>query len=131
LVVDDVPNLVRGTGRTFVMARYIAAHQQLLFRSAIGDGGPNRVDIVFGGVQYLNLRTLVYENFNVYELGYEEFKSVGGRLAPVAPSSCHYYGFGDEGIEGVMIAISFVEHTDKGQEWEPSAILRFDTLDGR
>jgi hypothetical protein len=32
--------LLRKTGRTFALVRYIASHQQLLFRSDKGDGGP-------------------------------------------------------------------------------------------
>jgi hypothetical protein len=109
-----------------VLARYIASHQQLLFRSAIGEGGASRVDIVFGPVQYLNVRTLIYDDFKVYELTREEFRSIAGPLAMEAPSSCRYYGLGGDKIEGALIAISFLEHADDGLEWEPSAILRFD-----
>jgi hypothetical protein len=118
--------LVRSTGRSFAVVRYIAAHSQLLFRSSRGEGGPGRVDIAFTAVQYLNLHTLRYDDFTIYELTEEEFRSVAGPLGDRPPAGCRRYGVGGAEMAGVLIASSFLEHADDGEDWEPSAILKFD-----
>jgi hypothetical protein len=113
------------TLRTFALARYVAAHQQLLFRSAKGEGGSDRVDIAFYAVQYINVRTLIYHPFNIFELSDSEFTAHTGGFFESVPTSCTRYGIGGSAIEGLIVAQSFQEHHDDGEEWEPSPLLKF------
>jgi hypothetical protein len=121
-----VSRILLDTSRTFALTRYIASHQQLLFRSAKGEGGADRVDVLFYAVQYINVRTVIYPDFTIFELSYDEFTGHTGGFYGSVPSSCTCYGIGGRSVEGILVADSFKEHHDDGEEWEPSAILKFD-----
>ncbi|WP_329562750.1 hypothetical protein [Kitasatospora sp. NBC_01266] len=118
--------LIWESGRDFIMARYIASHQQLLFRSDKGMGGRTRLEVAFGPVQYLSLHTLVYENFSIFELSPEELELCSPRPATVA-SSCKIYGIGSPKPTGLVIAPGYASLEDDGNYWEPSNLLRFDS----
>src|SRR5436190_21027859 len=121
-----MPKLIKETGRSFAFVRYIASHQQLLFRSEKGEGGATRAEILFAPVQFLAISTLLYEVFNIYTLTAEELAShVQGRQVPPL-GGCTVFGLGGPEVSGVVVAQSFTEHEDDGEFWEPSSILRFD-----
>lgn len=115
--------VIHETQRTFSLARYVAHHQQVLFRSARGEGGSDRVDIVFRGAQYINLSTLIYEYFTIYRLSPAEFASLAGRFYEPVAGDLNYYGVGGSEVMGLVAALTFDEHHDDKDEWDPSEIL--------
>ncbi|MFF7633531.1 hypothetical protein ACFZB9_10320 [Kitasatospora sp. NPDC008050] len=119
--------LIWETGREFVLARYVASHQQLLFRSDKGMGGASRMEILFGPVQYLSLGCDVYEHFNIFGLTTEELARYSGGLYEAPPESCKIYGLGGTEIRGLVVAPGYVSTEDDGMYWEPSTLLRFDS----
>jgi hypothetical protein len=118
--------LIWETGRQFAVVRYIASHQQLLFRSDKGLGEKTRMEILFGPVQYMNLTTVLYEEFNIYALSEAELMQYSGGLAGIPGGSLKAFGVGGAEIRGVIIASGYISTEDDGTFWEPSTILRFD-----
>ncbi|GAA1076524.1 hypothetical protein [Kitasatospora arboriphila] len=115
------------TGRQFVLARYVASHQQLLFRSDKGMGGGSRVEVLFGPVQNMNLSCLVYEQFNIYLLPRGDLREYSGGLFGDPPASCKVYGIGGPEIRGLVVASGYTSVEDDGNYWERSSLLRFDS----
>jgi len=111
------------TDRTFELVRYVATHSHLIFRSAKGNGGPDRFDLAFTAVRYMNVGTQVYSQFTIVELTEEELAGYHGSLVrPVTPGLTRY-GIGGAEIEGYVVAGSYLEHRDDGESWEPSKLL--------
>ncbi len=123
-----VPEEIWRSGREFVVARYIAGHNQLLLRS----GGRTRVDLVFGPVSWMSIGCLPYPNLTVYSLTHEEYVAAVGALAPdqLVTSRPKYCGIGDTRPQGLIVADAFEwDETDKS-EWEPSEILHWEWNSG-
>ncbi|MEV3855589.1 hypothetical protein AB0J38_14825 [Streptomyces sp. NPDC050095] len=121
--------LIWETRRQFVVARYVAEHQQLLFRSDKGMGGETRMEILFGPVRHMNLGCLIYEQFNLYSMSPEELAEHSGGLCLNPPSSFSLYGIGgtETEVQGVIVASGYSSTEDDGDYWEPSGLLRFDS----
>ncbi|MFE5536453.1 hypothetical protein [Streptomyces sp. NPDC056492] len=119
-----MPKEIWRSGRDFLIARYVAEHQQLLMRSDKGDGGPTRVEILFGPVSWMSLSCLTYRNLTLYGLTREEFKAAAGGMDSVEVGGVNYFGIGDGEVQGLIAAGSFVRDESGKDYWEPSEILR-------
>lgn len=118
-----VGELVYETSRQFTLARYVAFHGQALFRSAPGEGGPDRVDVLFRGVQFPAVSTMLMPDFTICELTRDEFSRRAKGFSLTLPSRCICYALGDESSGGLVVALSLEVHRDDHSEWEPSEIL--------
>ncbi|GAA3478043.1 hypothetical protein GCM10018966_025730 [Streptomyces yanii] len=120
-----MPRELWRSGRDFVVARYVAGHQQLLMRSGKGEGGPTRMDLLFGPVSWMSVGCMFYRNLTLYSLTRDEFVEVAGRLAPADSIGMNYFGIGDSTLQGLIAAGSFVRDESDKDFWEPSDILRW------
>jgi hypothetical protein len=119
--------LIWESRRSFFLARFVASHQQLLFRSEKGDGGPRRGEVLFRGVQYVSVKCTMYEEFNIYELSRMELNRYSGGLYGDPPSACHVYGIGGSEISGIVVAAAYFFQEDDREYWEPSTMITFDS----
>lgn len=122
-----MPELICATGRRFAVVRYVASHSQLLFRSDKGDGGPTRMEILFGPVVFMAVKCELYEEFAVYELAEDEFRAYCGPLFDGPLGGWRAFGVGGAGVQGVILAGNYVSAEDDKEFWEPSGLLRFAT----
>ncbi|MDG4857028.1 hypothetical protein P8605_02440 [Streptomyces sp. T-3] len=121
-----MPEVLCHTGRDFLVARYTAAHQQLLLRSDKGDGGPTRMEILFGPVTFMSLSCNRYDNLTLYRLDSDEFLTAAGGAFELNLNGANFFGLGNGRIQGVIAAGSYIAAEDDKDYWEPSGILRFD-----
>ncbi|GGT11288.1 hypothetical protein ACFFV7_35870 [Nonomuraea spiralis] len=109
------------------MARYVASHSQLLFRSDKGDGGATRMEILFGPVAFMAVNCASYDEFTVYELTEAEFRDHCGPLFDGSFGGRRAFGIGGARIQGLILAGDYVSAEDDKEFWEPSGLLRFAT----
>jgi hypothetical protein len=121
-----MPTLLFETGRQHTVVRFVASHQQLLFRSNKGEGGATRAEVLFRGVQYMSVKSTIYDVFNIYEIALGERPQYLGLFYADPPASCKVFGIGGPSVGGVVVAAGYFCSEDDDEFWEPSNILQFD-----
>ncbi len=108
--------------RDFQIWKYDVGHSQLLLRSVKGDRHKTRVDVLFKGVQFVQLPTH-FSGLRSSEMTEDEFKTLNLSTGSASANENRYFRLEGKGWKGVVIALGMFWLEEDAEYYDKSNLF--------